>query len=412
MREMSVAAARRAALASQGFGSGPSGSTPTRRTVQRVVDRIRVFQIDSVSVAVRAHYMPMFSRVGAYDRSLLDDAAWTDSRRRPRLLVEYWAHEAAFMPVSDWPLMRWRMHRYRNGRWRGGDEALTRNPRLVQDVLDVVAGNGASSAGDIESLLGTPRPGRKGPWWDYSDTKTVCEQLFSAGALAVSRRDGFIRRYDLAERVVPDEVRGVELDEPDAVRRLVANSVRALGVATEPDIRDYHRLSPVQSRTALRELVEEGTVDEVGVRGWEPTAYAPAGLVVPRRASTAALLCPFDPLIFFRDRTERLFGFRYRLEIYTPAHKRIHGYYVFPFLLDDALVARVDLKSDRPNATLMVRSAFAEPGRDTPRVASALAEQLRAMARWLGLERVQVESRGDLAPRLADEFRRATVDAR
>lgn len=395
MREISIDAARRGALAAQGFGSAGTGGAVTRRTVQRVIDRIRVFQIDSVSVAVRAHYMPLFSRVGPYDRSLLDDAAWTHSSRRPRLLVEYWAHEAAFMRVDDWPAMKWRMHRYRNGRWRS--DVTDRNPHLVRDVLDVVADNGASTVGEIETLLGTARPGPKGPWWDYSDTKNVCEQLFSSGALAVDSRDGFVRRYNLTERVIPDAVRAIDLNEVDGVRVLVANSVRALGVASEADIRDYHRLSAAQSRMALRELVDAGEVEEVSVRGWTSAAYVPAGLVIPRQVRTGALLCPFDPLVFFRDRTERLFGFHYRIEIYTPAHKRVHGYYVFPFLFDDALVARVDLKADRKSSTLLVRSAFAEPGRDTADVAYALVEQLRSMADWLGLEHVRLERRGDFS---------------
>ncbi|MCQ4119402.1 winged helix-turn-helix domain-containing protein [Rhodococcus tibetensis] len=401
MREMTAAAARRSALWAQGFADAKPAGVPTRRHVRSVLDRLRLFQIDSVSVAARAHYVPLFSRIGAYDRGLLDSAAWSHSARTPRLLAEYWAHEAAFIPIEDWPLFRWRMHRYRHGRWAGEARVLDRNPTLAADVLDVIRGVGPCSARDVEKHLEVDRPDRKGPWWDRSDTKVVCEQLFASGALAVDKRVAFTRHYDLTERVIPEKILAQAFSEEESIRRLVGRSARALGVATESDLRDYYRLSPAQSKPAVDDLVEDGVLESVTVRGWDTPAFVHRDVRTPRRVEAAALLCPFDPLVFCRPRTERIFDFRYRLEIYTPAHKRVHGYYVFPFLLDGALVARVDLKADRPRKTLEVRSAFAETGARPAQVVEPLLSELRRMAEWLGLEHVMVDKRGDLAQLLA-----------
>nr|WP_271209940.1 crosslink repair DNA glycosylase YcaQ family protein [Rhodococcus wratislaviensis]GLK34786.1 hypothetical protein GCM10017611_16350 [Rhodococcus wratislaviensis] len=401
MREMTAAAARRSALWAQGFADRKPAGAPTRRHVRSVLDRVRLFQIDSVSVAVRAHYVPLFSRLGVYNRGLVDSAAWSHSARAPRMLAEYWAHEAAFIPVEDWPLMRWRMHRYRHGRWSGESRVLDRNPTLAADVLDVIGAVGACSASDVEKHLEVDRPDRKGPWWDRSDTKVVCEQLFASGALAVDKRVAFTRHYDLSERVLPKAILAEEVSEEDAVRGLVQRSARALGVATEPDLRDYYRLSPAQTASAIEELVEDGVLERVGVRGWDAPAFVHRDVRVPRKVEGAALLCPFDPLVFCRPRTERIFDFRYRLEIYTPAHKRVHGYYVFPFLLNGELVARVDLKADRASGTLEVRSAFVEPDRNPGCVVEALLPELRRMATWLGLDDIRVDDRGNLGALLA-----------
>ncbi|MFZ2178384.1 MAG: crosslink repair DNA glycosylase YcaQ family protein [Rhodococcus sp. (in: high G+C Gram-positive bacteria)] len=401
MQEMSADEARRTALWAQGFtGRKPSG-TPNRRHVRSVLDRVGLFQIDSVSVTVRAHYVPLFSRIGAYDRTVIDSAAWSHSARSPRMLVEYWAHEAAFIPVEDWPYLRWRMRLYRHGRWSGSAKVLERNPALAADVLAVIGEVGACSAGEVEKYLAMDRPACKGPWWDRSDTKTVCEQLFSAGALAVDRRVGFTRYYDLTERVIPKEIAEKDISEPDAVRYLVHRSARALGVATEPDLRDYYRLSAAQTAPAVDELLEGGILERVTVRGWDAPAFVHRDVRVPRKVQGAALLCPFDPLVFCRPRTERVFDFRYRLEIYTPEHKRVHGYYVFPFLQDGALVGRVDLKADRTSDVLRVRSAFIEQGRRPEDVAEALTGQLRRMAAWLGLGGVRADGCGNLGPLLA-----------
>jgi uncharacterized protein YcaQ len=399
--ELTADAARRVALVAQGFADRRPTGRPTRRHVLRAVERTALLQLDSVSVAVRAHYMPVFSRIGGYDRGVLDAAAWHNTIRSPRALVEYWAHEAALIPVTDWPLLRWRMTRYSHGRWSGERLVMERNPTLARDILGVVTEVGAATAGDIERHLRiTPRD-RGGPWWGRTDTKVICEQLFASGALSVDRRVGFTRHYDLAGRVLPDDVIGAEIDEPDAIRELLRRSARSLGVATAADLRDYYRLSAAQTAAALADLVDEGALVPVGVRDWSDRAYLHADARIPRRAHGTALLCPFDPLVFCRPRTERLFGFRYRIEIYTPAHKRVHGYYVFPFLQDGELTARVDLKADRVADALRVPGAFVEPGRDAGEVAESLAVELREMATWLGLSDVVVGDRGDLVTELA-----------
>ncbi|MFD4468628.1 winged helix-turn-helix domain-containing protein [Rhodococcus sp. NPDC058505] len=400
MLTMSASAARRAALAAQGFTDRRPAATPTRRHVLAAVRRTGLLQLDSVSVAVRAHYMPVFSRIGGYDRALLDAAAWRDTAAKPRALVEYWAHEAALIPVDDWPLLRWRMRRYAGGRWEGERRVLERNPTLGRDILDAITEVGAATAGDVERHLSISSE-RGGPWWGRSDTKVICEQLFASGQLSVDRRVAFARHYDLADRVLPTHVVAVDVDESDAIRELVRRAARSLGVATAADLRDYHRLSAAQGRAAIADLVDEGTLIPVAVRGWDEAAYRHVDARTPRRATGTALLSPFDPLVFFRPRTERIFGFRYRIEIYTPAAQRVHGYYVFPFLRDGELVARVDLKADRAADALRVPGAFVEDGHHPGEVAEALAIELRSMATWLGLSDVAVGDRGDLAATLA-----------
>ena len=407
---MTAAAARRTALAAQGFADARPTGPVTRRHLQRVLSRIRLLQLDSVSVAVRAHHAPVFSRLGPYDRSLLDEAAWRHTARRPRLLAEYWAHEAALVPVEDWPLLRWRMRAREELGWRAHSQAVERSPQLVDDVLAAVTTLGPSTAGELERALAGGRAGPRGsggagPWWDRTDTKVVCEHLFATGVLTAATRVGFQRHYDLTERVLPAHVVHREVDDDEAVRTLVERSALALGVGTEPDLRDYYRLPPGRSRAAVAELVDAGVLLAVAVRGWSAPAYLHRGARTPRRAEGAALLCPFDPLIFCRPRTERLFGFRYRLEIYTPEAKRRHGYYVFPFLLDGALVARVDLKADRTAGVLRVPGAFVEDGVDAGAVAQRLTVTLREMAGWLGLDDVVVGERGDLAPALSSALR-------
>ena len=395
MTRLTIAQARRVAVAAQGFHDPRPSGPVTRAHLRRLIGRIQVLQLDSVSVAVRAHYAPMFSRLGAYDRDLLDAAAWSHSVRSPRLLVEYWAHEAALMAVEDWPLLRWRMREYTGGRW--GVEVVEKNPRLVDDVVAAVAELGPSTAGQIETHLQS-RPKRgKGTWWNRSETKWVAEALFASGVLTTAHRTGFARHYDLVERVLPADVVARQVDNADAVRELMLRAATALGVATEADIRDYFRLRPDQSKPAIADLVATGELEPVEVDGWTAPAYLRVGQSVPRADRGTALLCPFDPLIFFRPRVERLFGFRYRIEIYTPAAKRQYGYYVWPLLLDGELVARVDLKADRSAGALRVIGAFVEPGQDPGRVAAALAGELQTMAAWLGLDGVTAVERGDLA---------------
>lgn len=393
---LSAPQARRIAVAAQGFSEPPPAGPITRAHLKRLISRIQVLQLDSVSVAVRAHYAPVFSRLGPYDRDVLDHAAW--GPRSSRLLAEYWAHEAALMAVDDWPLLRWRMRQYRHGRW--GTHIVKANPQLVEDVVAAVAELGPSTAGQIEahlaSMYSAPRR-KKGPWWNRSDTKWVAEALFAAGVLTTATRVGFARHYDLVERVLPASVLAREVDDGEAIRELTLRAATALGVGTEADIRDYFRLSAQQVKPAIADLVGAGAIERVDVDGWSAPAYLRPGRPVPRRDRGTALLCPFDPLIFFRPRVERLFGFHYRIEIYTPAAKRQYGYYVWPLLMDGRLVARVDLKADRTGDALRVVGAFGEPDTPKDRVVAGLAGELQSMASWLGLGGFSVSSRGDLA---------------
>ena len=396
---ISADAARRVAVAAQGFTEPKPAGAVTRSHLRRLISRIQVLQLDSVSVAVRAHYAPVFSRLGPYDRDVLERAAWSHSARSPRLLVEYWAHEAALMAVDDWPLLRWRMREYTHGRW--GTEIVKKNAKLADDIVATLAELGPSTCGQIEAHLEAEPRGRKGPWWDRSDTKWVAEALFAAGVLTTATRVGFARHYDLTERVLPSEVVARQIDDDEAVQELVLRAATALGVATETDIRDYFRLGAKQAKPAIAALVSAGELEPVEVDGWSAPAYLRAGQTVTRRDRGTALLCPFDPLIFFRPRVERLFQFHYRIEIYTPQPKRQYGYYVWPFLLDGRLVGRVDLKAERTRDALHVVGAFAEPGQDAGRVAAALAAELRTMASWLGLADVTLGERGDLIGELA-----------
>ena len=406
---LGAAAARRTALAAQGFADPRPAGPVTRRHLQRTVGRLRLLQLDSVNVAVRAHYMPLFSRLGPYDRALVDDAAWSHSARRPRLLAEYWAHEACLLPVADWPLLL--SGAKRRGWWKHYGPLVEREPALVTEVLAAVKELGPIGAGTLEAALGggrsTPRP-PGATWWERSDIKRICEYLFGTGELTTGTRVHFQRLYDLPERVLPAEVLAAPpVAEDEAARRLVGAAAAALGVATEAELRDYYRLGPARSRQAVAELVETGELERVEVREWGRPAYRHRDARTPRRIAARALLCPFDPLIWERARTERIFDFRYRIEIYVPEPKREYGYYVFPFLLDDALVARVDLKADRAAGVLRVKAAFGEPEADVSRVVPELAEELRLMAGWLGLDAVAVGERGDLATPLAAAVRSA-----
>ncbi|HWF29975.1 MAG TPA: crosslink repair DNA glycosylase YcaQ family protein [Mycobacterium sp.] len=388
------------AVAAQGFSEPRPVGPISRAHLKRLISRIQVLQLDSVSVAVRAHYAPVFSRLGPYDREVVDRAAW--GPRSSRLLAEYWAHEAALMAVDDWPLLRWRMRQYTHGRWGTHRflEAVKANPQLAEHIVAAVAELGPSTAGQIEAHLAAEPRRKKGTWWTRSETKWVAEALFSSGVLTTATRVGFARHYDLVERVLPPSVLAREVDDDEAIRELALRAATALGVGTEADLRDYFRLSAQQVKPAIAHLLAAGEIERVDVDGWSAPAYLRAGRTVPRTDRGTALLCPFDPLIFFRPRVERLFGFHYRIEIYTPAAKRQYGYYVWPLLLDGRLVARVDLKADRATNSLRVVGAFAEPDVARGRVAAALAGELDSMASWLGLGGFSVSRRGDLAPEL------------
>jgi uncharacterized protein YcaQ len=376
---LSLAVARRIALAAQGFGA-PRRPVANWGPLGRNLERLVLHQIDSVNVLVRAHYLPAFSRLGAYDRALIDRAAW--GKRRDRRLFEYWAHEASLLPLALHPLLRWRMARAERGQagWTYLRRFAGERRAEADALLRRIESEGPMAASDFEH--GKSRSG----WWEWGATKHALEYLFWSGRLTTAtRRGSFERLYDLAERVIPPAILALPTPgEAEAHRRLVERSARALGVATAADLRDYFRLGPAESNAAIAELVDAGTLLPVQVEGWRQGAYLHAEARRPRRTRAQALLAPFDPLIWHRDRAERLFGFRYRIEIYTPAPKRVHGYYVLPFLMDEKLVARVDLKADRQAGRLIARNIHVEPGAP-PDTRERLAVELGAMADWLGL---------------------------
>ncbi len=398
---LTAAAARRIALAAQGFGRPRPSRRPGARQIRELVTRLGVLQLDSVNVFSRAHYMPVFSRLGPYDRSVLDCLAGHEAGRGPRRLAEYWAHEASLIPVENHPLFRWRMAGVDAEAWGSIRRVIREQPDLVADTLALVAEQGPIRASDT----GIPRPDpRPGHMWNWHSGKVALEYLFYTGQVVAAGRTNFERLYDLPERVLPPEVLVAPTPErAEAQRRLVRIAAAALGIATEPDLGDYFRLPRSDSKARVAELVAAGELKEVSVEGWPAPAYLWAAARRPRRIEARALLSPFDSLIWFRPRAERLFGFRYRIEIYVPAAKRVHGYYVLPFLLGDALVARVDLKSDRQAGALLVQAAFIESGvaGAADRVAAELAAELRLVAAWLALDTVVVRRRGDLAPALA-----------
>lgn len=396
--DLSVAQARRIALAAQGFADAAPTGTVTRTHLKRAVARTKLIQMDSVNVLARAHYLPLFSRLGAYDESLLNAAAWRDSARSPRLLVEYWAHEAALIPVEDWPLFRWRMRELAQGRWGYTREISRRGGSLAGDLRDVIVERGPSTPRELEDALNIERPAaHKGSWWVRGEVKHLCEAMFAAGELSSIRDDHFIRRYDLAERVLPAGATEIDVPEADAVRELIRRAAAAHGIGTVRDFADYYRLRTAQVTPILGDLLDDGALIKTTVEGWDEPAYLHAGARTPRRIARSALLSPFDPVVFYRPRTERLFDFHYRIEIYVPAHKRVHGYYVLPYLVDGNLVGRVDLKADRKSGVLQVLSAHHEPEVDRALVADRLAADLRDLADWRGLERIDVARQGNLA---------------
>ncbi len=368
------------------------------RTLLRTVARTGVLQIDSVNVLQRAHFMPLFSRMGPYDTSLLERAAG----RKPRRLVEYWAHVAAYMPVELWPFMRHRMARAHSDAWGGPRSIYARKPDLVANVLRDVVRHGPVTARDIDDDL----PQVKVDWgWNWSEVKQALEFLFFAGEVTASGRNGqFERLYDLPARVIPEHIlRQPEPTLQEAHIELIRRAAISHGVGTEQCLRDYYRMRHEASKPAVRALVEAGELLPVSIEGWRQPAYLHRDARVPRRVPARALLSPFDPVVWERSRTEHLFDFRYRIEIYVPEPARVHGYYVLPFLLGEDLVARVDLKADRRSRTLVVKGAYSEPAAPEG-TAAELGAELRTLAAWLGLDDVAVAPRGDLAPGLRDHL--------
>jgi uncharacterized protein YcaQ len=391
---LSIAEARRLALAAQQFTSKSKLRGP--RDIGAVVRKLGALQIDSVNVLVRSHYLPLFSRFGPYKREWLEQAAYDGHNRS---LFEYWGHEASFLPLEFFPLFQWRMERARRGEgtWGRLSRYANEHQDLVAAALDQIRKRGPLGASELE---GSGKA--SGGWWGWSQGKEIMEWLFWSGQVTTAHRRNFERLYDLIDRTLPPQV--VAMPTPtkeDAQRVLMEESARALGVATVRDLRDYFRLPTADAAARLRELLDACVLGEVEVEGWKQPAYMHAQTRLPRSASVTALLSPFDSLVWERQRTERLFDFSYRLEIYTPAHKRQHGYYVLPFLLGDRIVARVDLKSDRQNSRLLVKGGSAEKGVTEKSIVEPLMAQLSSLASWLGLETVTIDSRrGELMKQL------------
>ena len=392
----SLKQARRLALAAQGFSGRQAPAQVKAAHLNRLIERLGVLQIDSVNAVVRSHYLPLFSRLGHYSPLILEQAAWSQGRWRS--LFEYWGHEASLLPMALYPLMRWRMERAKLG--QGIYSQMARFGReqqaTIERVLQTVEARGALGAGSLST-----REERAGPWWDWSDEKHALEWLFAAGLVTVAGRRGFERLYDLPERVIPGEIlQQPVLSEAEAQRGLLLHSATALGVGTEKDLRDYFRLDPADSRSRLAELVEDGQLLACQVQGWKAPAFCLPDPKVPRKVPASALLSPFDSLIWERSRTERLFDFRYRLEIYTPQDKRVYGYYVLPFLHNERIAARVDLRAERANGCLAVHAVHEEEAGLDEEGMQALALNLAQMASWLGLERVQLNCQRPSAARL------------
>ena len=406
VQTISPALARRVALAAQGFGrpaaTGTGSAGPGIRQLGALVERLGLLQIDSVNVFERSHYLPAFSRLGPYDKAELDRLS---SGRTPRL-TEYWVHEASLLPVDDWPLFRWRMQAYRD-KAAGDDSHWSRDNKPMLDWLRAeLAANGPMPASAIEHDANK----RSGPWWGWSDVKIGLETLFRWGDVVSAGRRRFERVYALPEQVFSDELLGREVSAADAHRALIAQAARAHGIGTVSDLADYFRLRTLPTRTAIDELVDSGELLPVQVPGWGRGGAAGAAWLhrdarLPRRIDAAAVLSPFDPVVWERARALRLFDFHYRIEIYTPQEKRQFGYYVLPVLLGDTIVGRVDLKNDRQAGVLRVQASWAEPGAPLD-TAERLAEVLRSTMAWQGLERIEVVPRGTLAPALAAELNR------
>jgi uncharacterized protein len=388
---LSADAARRIALAAQGFTRPRPSGRVTRQHLRRMFDDVGVIQVDSVNVLVRSFELPLFARLGPHTRALLPDAVAAGD------VFEYWAHVASFVPTKHLPLWRWRMEALVDGRY--ARHFTQRRPGMLERVLDQVRTQGPIAVGDVEGRVRNP-----GTWWNWDDAKLALEILFDQGVVSVTRRrNDFARLYDLIERIVPADVLAVApVPEDDARRQLLLLAARSLGVGTLPDLCDYYRLSAAKCRQLVADLVADGSLVAAEVDGWNKPAFLHPDAAAPRRVTGRALLSPFDSLVWFRDRTERLFDFNYRIEIYTPKPKRIFGYYVLPFLLDGQLVGRVDLKADRAAGVLLVQASWVEADLDNsidrPAIAEQLAAELAEMAGWLGLSTgVAAAARGNLA---------------
>ncbi len=396
---LSAAEARRVTLAAQGFGA-PARDIVGTRTLTSTIGRLGLLQIDSVNVFERSHYLPLFARLGSYDKPALDRL----TMRRAGPYAEYWAHEAAFLPRADLPLFRWRMDAYRDRDARPNRIAgVERTAGVRRELRALLAAEGPLPASAVEHEANV----RRGPWWGWSDVKAGLEQMFRWGEVVSAGRAGFERVYALPDQVLPPGTLEGAPDRHTAVTELVRRAARASGVGTRADLADYFRLRADDTAAAIAELEERGEVVPVRVEGWRDRAWMHVDARVPRRVTADAVLSPFDPVVWFRRRAERMYDFHYRIEIYTPAPKRVFGYYVLPVLQDDRLTGRVDLKSDRQRGVLRVRTAWQEPGEHLD--AERLAETLRRAAAWQGLDGVEVTDRGTAAAAVAAALRVALV---
>lgn len=389
---MTADAARRLILASTGLAKSPRSATPDRRHFRRVMDTIDLVQLDSVNVSARTHYWVFYSRLGPYDQGKLDDWLWRSGEH-----FEYWAHEASILPKTRYPLLEYRMRDAQPGRWVS--EVLASHPGYMEAVLAEVTERGPLRVGDLEDP-----GGRTGPWWGYGKGKMALEWHFHAGAIGVEERVNFARLYRAIDQIIPHDLLGRFVDRDAALIALLERSARAVGVGTVTDIADYYRIKNRDAARLLPDLVRRGIVRQVEVEGWGADAFRHVEASIPRSVDITALVSPFDPLIWFRERTERVFGLRYRIEIYVPAPKRVYGYYVLPFLMDGRIVARVDLKTDRAAQVLRIKAAHLEPGMDQRAVTPRLAAYLQMTAAWLGCKSIDVESWGDLADPLRSEI--------
>ena len=389
--------ARRIALAAQGMASSSRrNTTATWTRIAAAIDTMNLLQIDSVNVVARSHYMPVLARVGHYRAKTLDDRAFV---RRKQTMFEYWAHEASLLPMRFYPLLRWRMARAANhdGIYKEMVTLASERPDYIDLVRKEVSARGPLRASDLPEAVKTTKE-----WWSWSTSKTALEYLFATGEITAAGREGnFERLYDIPERVIAPEYLNAPIPtEADAIRELLDLSARALGIASQADLRDYFRLPLKETRRGIDELVEAGRLQPVEAEGWRHQAYLHTDAELPSRATGTAFLSPFDPLVWNRDRAERIFGFSYKIEIYTPATKRKYGYYVLPLLLNGRLVGRSCLKSDRQNGVLRVNACHVEPGADPEATAIGKARALHRLSDWLDLPEIDIADSGNLAGQL------------
>jgi uncharacterized protein len=390
---MSIGEARRTALAAQGFGRPRPAGAPQPRHIRQVIRRLGLLQLDFVNVLVPAHYLVVFSRLGPYDRDRMNKLVYNG-----RDFIEHWAHEASIVPVEHWPHLKYRRDDFIP--WPSSPVMKLRGrKKYLADVLTRVQAQGALTANELPPVAG---PKRKPGDWHRSVPRSALEYHFGNGEVSVAGRlPNFQRVYDLPQRVIDEPLFSTRVSREEGQRALLDKAAEAHGVASLHDLADYFRMSAREAAPRVEELVEEGRLQTVTVEGWEKTVYLHRSSRIPKSISSRSLLSPFDPVVWFRPRAERLFDFHYRIEIYVPASKRKWGYYVLPFLMDDRIVARVDLKSDRRAGALLVREAHPEKNIRMRKTARALAQELRTLADWLNLERIKVSRKGPLARELA-----------